>query len=563
VYKLVTAVFINTALVVLIANRVALDADARFPDSPVYRWRIFGASGTTGNMIIVMIIDVFVDALILFFDPRYLLRSFRRFRVQRLLNAGSGNVLQCEANEVFEGEPYEVADFYFVSFKTFTVAYFYQTVIPYGLALGAIELYQTVIPYGLALGAIELFIKYWLIKYVSVRRARKPIDTNVEFSLNMIKAFELVIACLVGGFLVFKVILGDWGVFSRPMVIVVAAIGGYELIFGIKALRGCYENQTVARKTDRLRSFQDNERDFPYDYDRMNPISMGRAYKEYVNRIKYGWKESVPADKDPDLPYTMLNGIHEFAVRRNNQLGKARIYGPDIPLGTEIDEPDLYESLQDTPQLQNVNIYGIQDLNKTWIFANRPPQETERERRGPNDLDPAAGVQPIYQSTEIVDRRLDPGRFVYPNFYDRERDRIDFLASWLPQERKPEGRKSGPDPLNPIPFSRPNLDVEVEYRNPEQERRDMPGIWGAPGYTQPLRTPTSDNRGLFMSPIQPRGHPGAREPINPNPQFHTFQANSSDPFFEMVPVARPTTEQLDNRGLYPPPGPPPARRRQN
>lgn len=541
VYKMVWTTFLNISFVVLIVNRVAQKPDERTPldAQPIARWTIFGASGTTGNMIIVMFVNLVVDVAILFFDPIYLYRLWKRFRVRRRLAARSKSLLQCEANEAFEGEKYELSEFYFICFKTFTVAFFYQVVIPYGLALGA----------------IELFLKFWVIKYVCLRRSQRPVDTNVEFSLNMVKVFELMIGLLVLGFLWFKVVLGSWSVFGSGFVIAITAIGGYEFLFGMKVLRGCYESTRFDAKEERQRTFNENEVEFPYDYDRMNPVTAGPAFQKYVQRLNGGPALDLLKSNqiDPnDVPLNLINNINNFAVRRNNLEGNQRIFKPDQPLEMTQNQTEGYHDIEyDRAYTDNLNPYGIQDINQTMIFANQRPRELMNLYARPGAYRDQA-LTPVQLNTEEADvsqRRTLTGD---PDYDRREIDRLHFLQSWIEPARR--GTVSGglgntPHPavaeLKPIPFEKPNANRGDFTDNKDQNyfnlpprldqdptANDLPAEWAPMRALHPMNA-----NAVAAQKLQDRTLPALNpRPVLPQPQQNTppqtFRPPQIDPFFE-------------------------------
>lgn len=347
VFKVTWANFINTALVILIANRVAQSNDS---------WNIFGSVGTMGNMIILLIINTIADTLVFLFDPLYLMKVYQRYVIKKRMSQSKNTVLQCEANEAWEGSTIDIAELYYISFKTISISFFYQLIIPYGLILGV----------------VELFLKYWIFKFIIVRRSARPISYLSEFSINMIKNFEFMIFILALGFFVFKIILVDWGIFKSPIMIAILVITCYEFFVGIKLFKSYSDYRQFSKNPFKDISFTENEINFYCDYDRMNPVTQKQAYENWVKqleKLKMGKFETTPVEPSKKLqPFQIIEGINDYAIRRNNDMNAhERVYQPDVPLFA-LENAMIFDQENRNQKYNNVPVYQIQDMAQTFIM---------------------------------------------------------------------------------------------------------------------------------------------------------------------------------------------------
>lgn len=257
VFKVLVSLFANKAIIVLIVIRIIKND-----------WLIFGTSGVLSTIFISMIVNVFFDIILYIFDPFYLLKLYKR-RLMRKQNEnnGKGSFLQCEVNEAYEGIEFDISEAYYLNFATISFAFFYQAILPYGLLLGI----------------IECSLKYIVIKYILLKRCKKPHDLEFQFTTKMIRQFEFCICILAIGFVSFAVIFRTNNSGIDGFYIASLCLGGYEFLIGINAVKHFFENPFSSEIKNTFDSYEAN---FPVDYDRLNPMSQKKAFREFVNKIK-------------------------------------------------------------------------------------------------------------------------------------------------------------------------------------------------------------------------------------------------------------------------------------
>jgi hypothetical protein len=245
VFKLTLAFFVNYALVVLLTNKIVRDDR---------QWKVFGSAGIVGNMIILMIVSVFSDSFVYLFDPVYFFKLFRRRRLLQTAVQDQLKVQQCELNDIYEGITFDIWDAYFMQLKTLAVAFFYQAFIPYGLLIGA----------------VEMSVKYVVLKYYLINRCTIPNDLEFAFNRKMVKLLEMMILILALGYMVFDMILQIDDKIPTVYSIIMVSIAGFDWVVGTSALIPFMQRDIKPTVSN---TYQDCLIAFPYNYDRLNPLT--------------------------------------------------------------------------------------------------------------------------------------------------------------------------------------------------------------------------------------------------------------------------------------------------
>ena len=345
VFKVSACQFVNKALIVLVVNKL-ISGD----------WGIFGSAGVTGTIFISMLVNVIIDVCVCLLDPSHLYKLYKQYRVRRKDSQSKSVFLQCEANEAFEGIEFDISEAYYLHFSTIYVAFFYQAILPYGLLVAI----------------IEVCLKYMGLKWVLIKRCKKPDDLEFEFTVKMIRQFEYGICLMAVGFIVFSAIFSVSVFAIHPCYIVGLVLGGLEFFVGINIpILFCGKNYNSKIQGD----FESYETSFPVDYDRLNPITQKKAFRVFMERIKLEdplhritldqWTEHDSRDTQ--------NALNEYAIYGNKQLNLAdqqlfqTVLLPNInPRGNRNrksdDLPNLYQFQED--MLQNNRQSLFKPLNK-------------------------------------------------------------------------------------------------------------------------------------------------------------------------------------------------------
>lgn len=360
VWKSTYSAFINTALVVLIANRVA-------KEDPT--WGLFEFNGLMGSMFIMMLNHIVTDVVLLIFAPGLFVRLAKLYFVRKAAKAQDPNYFQIWANESYEPLRMETYSYYMFVLKAVCLAFFYQAILPYGLLLAM----------------VELTLKYWVLKYLLVSRFRKPIEHQLNFSMDMIELFEFVIFVLALGFVVFSIIFVGWDVMKRPLTLLVLIVAFVEWVAGLSLI-----DLVIGKGAD----WADNPQDSPpyeniehaicYDYDLMNPLTVVDKLRGKLGRKggmdigSLGSVEQQDGNKDPAIPvpgtnYNELLGgddfeqcLEAYAANQQNQRGGFRVFQQDLRA-----QEKLLAAFAGERQVSQGNLPGFPDgLNPYQLIEN-------------------------------------------------------------------------------------------------------------------------------------------------------------------------------------------------
>ena len=251
VFKISVAYFVNTAVVVLLTNLIVQGRE------------IWGAGGVIGNILTIQAISIISDSAFYLVNPFHFFKIFKRiYYISKIKLLGDKNkILQYELNQTYQGDPFDLAERYYTAFKTITVVFFFQTVMPYLLLFGIVEFVFT----------------YWVQKFVLVRRCNRPRDIDFGFSLKSVENFEMSMFIMALGYLTFeKIVTGNISLF----IIIIVIITGCEwLIFQIAFFIPCCRGRKKEREEE---AYQEAWHKFYADYDRLNPITQREATEKWM-----------------------------------------------------------------------------------------------------------------------------------------------------------------------------------------------------------------------------------------------------------------------------------------
>lgn len=345
VFKVGIAYFVNTGIVVLVANLFVLK-----------NTDIWGPEGVISNIITIQIISILSDSLFYIASPYYIIKRVKQYLLNSEIAKSKNNnkILQYELNKAYEGMNFDIAERYYLVFKTTSVAFFFQTVMPYLLLFAA----------------AEFFIVYWTQKYYLTKRCVRPRDIDFKLSEKMVKMFEMMIFIMTLGYLTFERLTAkETSVFT----IVIVCIGGFEwLVVEVSMIAALCSKKY---KLDKI-PYSEASKVFPNDYDRMNPVTQKEAMVEWLSDIgakkasmTLMGKSSKYLNESPNEGHLVENLFN--LVQNNQHLGldhKSMVR--DIPLHSEL-RSHFQRNEKDDP-LNALNIYRIgfeaQNTQKQLIY---------------------------------------------------------------------------------------------------------------------------------------------------------------------------------------------------
>lgn len=352
VWKNAYSKFVNSALVVLIANKLAKEADD---------WALFQFNGLLGSMFIVMLNHIVVDTLLLIFSPGFFIRLAKLFSAKSAVNGNQKKYFQIWANESYEPLKMETYSYYNFCLSSVCTAFFYQSILPYGLLLTL----------------VEMTVKYWTLKYLLVNRFKKPTEHQLNFSLNMTELIEFLNFLVALGFVTFTAIFGGSEAVKRPIRIIIIIVAGLDWVLGISFIQVLFKNSAewAQLKPNDKQQLKDVQELFDYDYDLLNPLTVLSSLRKKMPKVEGAVPEETVVQLPTDKVEDIVGGdefercLEAYAVKMNNQ-GR----GPKLFEGEPNEQLKLLEMFasKDSPDEEDkrklfealvLNPYQIIDCN--------------------------------------------------------------------------------------------------------------------------------------------------------------------------------------------------------
>ena len=304
VYKLVIGSFVNSGLIIVVVSIILNRNDLESS--------VWGGEGIAANVYVLMIFSFFLDVAYGLVSPFHLLLKLKRYFLERKLRQiGKVVVLQCEMNDVYEGINFNYAERFYQIFRIVALAFFFQTILPYGLIIAALHLI-----------IVGIIYKNELVKFCN-----RPKDLDFNFSMKMISNFELCTFLLACGFLTFSELSEPDNL--NPLALAAVILTGIDwLFFDVKFVFNYFKKKESLLKP-KDRGYSSESIDFPTDYDRMNPTTQKRAYEDWLLSLKDRQENklhksllitSTKSYLSPDekVPEDFLKTIYDYLQVNNN-----------------------------------------------------------------------------------------------------------------------------------------------------------------------------------------------------------------------------------------------------
>ena len=304
VYKLIIASFTNSGLIVVVVCIIINNNDMETT--------LWGSGGIAANLYVIMMFSFLLDIVYGLVSPFHLLQKCKRYYINsKLKKLGKKVVLQCELNDVYQGINFDFAERFYQVFRVLALAFFFQTILPYGLLIAVVHLLL-----------VKIIYKRELIRYCN-----RPKDIDFGFSMKMIANFELCTFLLACGFLTFSELTDDN---LNPLALTAVIITGIDwLVFDVKYVYNYFHKKNQKSLfVPKDRGYPTECIDFPTDYDRMNPTTQKRAYEDWLlslqnRKDKKQSRSIIPKSKksyltpDEAIPTDFLKTIYDY-VQVNN-----------------------------------------------------------------------------------------------------------------------------------------------------------------------------------------------------------------------------------------------------
>lgn len=195
------------------------------------------------------------------FNPEQLWKEYKYRKVKKQLKMKSNKILQCEANQSFEKSEFEFDFRYFCILQTTALAIFFQSIIPLGLLVAA----------------IEMLLYYFFDYYSIIKFCNKPKRFDFYLTTQILKFFDLILVFLPLGYL----IIFNYFFETSPGFIIffVLAITMFESVFNFKFVFSFCVKCFDGYNTKVLFSNIENN---VFKYNECNPSTANFLYIDFI-----------------------------------------------------------------------------------------------------------------------------------------------------------------------------------------------------------------------------------------------------------------------------------------
>ncbi|CAI2384085.1 unnamed protein product [Moneuplotes crassus] len=310
--KLTVCVVINTGVIPLIVN--------------LGKKRWFGRSGLAIDMFFILLAINFITPSLSLFNVVHFWRKFRYWYEER--KGEKSSMTQREANQLAEGVDWNPPYYYATSVSILIITCFYTPLIP---LLAIISFFG-------------LIYKYWVEKYVLLRRCKIPQELGEQMAIMFIGVIPLCLFFYSLGQFIFIQTLSE-GKNQLPWIPLGMMILAVLVVSPVLA----YLDLQTKVKRDEKATFEKYKNEFLTDYNRSNPITSDDAIQDHIqslqklrtvrntNHLLTRFKESIRAKIFPALAnggITMTNMINNTRDLNNSAEELSR----DMDLGDEEEE---------------------------------------------------------------------------------------------------------------------------------------------------------------------------------------------------------------------------------
>ena len=339
VWKISFAQFLNSGVVLLIGEQIVNGNDG-----------LYDIDGAANNMLVIMGMNTFSNALSTFFDPFYFFKLFKRYFLERKMKSEEeAPVFQYEVQEVFEKDDFGFELVNYTSFKTLSISLFFMPIIPFGLVFGI----------------LEIFFNYFVWKWILVYRSKIPKELGFFFTRYMIKLFELNLIIMALGYLTFDLIILHTVNFLTIILLVISILQSIFL----------QADFILKKKGDRFhdKTYEESKYNFPNEYDRLNPVTQRKAYHDWLETLGIINKE----DKNQNLHETESseNILKSISDMINNKYksgnGKNNLFQTKNPFIEK--KKEKFENIIDSMNLYKIeeNAYNQNREEKYLLEENK------------------------------------------------------------------------------------------------------------------------------------------------------------------------------------------------
>jgi hypothetical protein len=417
--KLSYAQFLNTALITLFVQLTR--------EKTVIK--LWTADSLVSKVFFLSLLNAIVPSMTYFFNPVYILRVLNRHQARRA--SPNSKMTQQEANLLFEGPPFDIAQRYANVQKTMLFTAFYATLVPIGILFSL----------------VGLFLTYWTDKYMLLRRHCRPNALGKDLAEEMADFLELILVSFCAGNLIFeKIVRGE----ISPITVTALIISIVAYLLPQNWLSKCIRqnDETVynSKKYDEVKFF------FITEYDRVNPITQEEAMREWFEEMMR--LHEIPEIKDADEDAN--NTKEEASKIKKTKTIIENPYGQHLPGQNTISNLSNYANT-------NMSFNKLQN-NSNMNFGNQlvfKPQQQQQQgfnnqgggmnqfmnRQNFNFQQPMKFMNQQINSFNNQMQQMWPGNRVMPQPQNNQPQTN--IAQHLPNRIVPEVQNNSFTPANP------------------------------------------------------------------------------------------------------------------
>jgi len=274
--KLIFATSLNSIAILLIVNLlvpsdfpIAIPGIARSDKTtPLYE-----DYGLASDLFWLLVTDSIVSPLTYFLSPLYLAKLLKRRSVKNMAKKGIISITQGEANLIWENPPVDMAQRYANYMKTLLIVFVFSPIFPLGLFIGT----------------ISMTLQYWTDKYLLLRRHARPPQLSSKLSDNIIQWMPVlivsysVIPIQVSNFVTYSLKSDPSNDYLHWVPYGVIAFSVFFFLFPCKCSCLKYKRKKITYEEN---DFEVQNLDFVEDYQRCNPVTSRKGWKDWLNMIE-------------------------------------------------------------------------------------------------------------------------------------------------------------------------------------------------------------------------------------------------------------------------------------
>lgn len=235
---------------------------------------LFGINGIVHNIELVMVWGLLSPFLWSLINPEQLWKEFMYRRTKNHIrnNKFSNKLMQQEANRLFEKFDFEFDYRYFSVFKTVSIALFFQSIIPFGVLIAALEM-----------------ILYYVFDFISITKfCNRPKRYDFHLTIQILTFFDICLIFLPLGYIIFyEYFLSSDPQFILYLCLVLTII---EAIINMQILFFCCQKCTNYKTNGILYS---DFKDMVLNYNQSNPSTANFMLIDFIPLKKVNIKKKI------------------------------------------------------------------------------------------------------------------------------------------------------------------------------------------------------------------------------------------------------------------------------